>query len=774
MAGRKQDPEQGAKTSGVNPGYAVFQLSKALTASEDHEEPDVRKRGKERVSKWKAVLENILEGAADYGSRTPIAATPAWATLEVVTGGFATGELLAGGPLRDHEKALLERFPESRKRQGRLSLNSYFLTDEGLGELFDRLKSGRYDVDLPEEGALMVAAWLADNGHSEKARELVDEISPFFSKLRFYPIPLDRPRTFGARVHVQDVGETVENLRKIGPNMRILTQKEAVEVWAPFYDRLVALFLETVEDGWPCRTYPDGWKRRAFSLLDEYADLRKAHRLCAKPERTDGNFALLREFLALCRKDASKLTGREVGRIRLILDGYVKKRGFPGSRQCTEARSRQRMDVRHPTHHEIAKVVIPRLEKLPGRNGIDDIEPLRQPVVKEEAECFGLPEGTPIPESIGRKVERCLNETAEVLVERGLITSGDTLARVLPQTTSGIRAAGIRDPRLRGLYAAIYRAFRRRRSLLLLNLEKQVQIEELPWIAAIDGFRGENLSSRELAGQTLEETALLVLSSFPHAVVPNKLLQEMRALAGDASLDMPLVEELAADIFMGEFSPKFLESAKRAADFLDGTLYAVYYGIDREEIRRIPEKKEKVKRVWFRRSKMEEHNRFARLCALRAGVSLDTWDPAINGMIIEQQQILTTQNLAALFCALDLAEALRDRLSEMARHCFRWVCRRQQTKTAGWRSRLKMLKNTAYAWRQMIFFLSLVDRDEIAEFIGWAQKHLEKQSEDFRVRFHPALKGLMLAAQGRSLDSESAASKGARRFLGWSKTGHWL
>lgn len=66
-------------------------------------------------------------------------------------------------------------------------------------------------------------------------------------------------------------------------------------------------------------------------------------------------------------------------------------------------------------------------------------------------------------------------------------------------------------------------------------------------------------------------------------------------------------------------------------------------------------------------------------------------------MIIEQQQILTTQNLAALFAGLNLPDALRGQLGEMAKQCFRWICRRQQMKVGNWHARLIMLKNTAYA-----------------------------------------------------------------------------
>ena len=85
-----------------------------------------------------------------------------------------------------------------------------------------------------------------------------------------------------------------------------------------------------------------------------------------------------------------------------------------------------------------------------------------------------------------------------------------------------------------------------------------------------------------------------------------------------------------------------------------------------------------------------------------------------------------------------------------------------------------MLKNTAYGWRQMVFFLSLLPRETVAAFLGWAEGHLEEQPEEFRNSFRPALKGLALAAEGRSVEAEYDENRDVRRFLGWSKARHWL
>jgi hypothetical protein len=549
MTKRETDHEATAAPPAINPGYAAFQIAKALTAVEEHEDPATRERAREKAATWQSILTKIISGTLDYGSRTPVKDVPAWATLEVVTGGFATGQLLANGPLQDHECSQLEELALAADGSDRRVLNAYFVTEEGLAVLEERLQAGCYDVNIPEEGALLVVAWLVRNRHSDAARHVLEEISPYFAKLRFYPIPAEQPRRFGARVHLQDVAHTIRDLKAIRPNKRVLAQKEAVRIWAPHYDRIAALFLETVEDDWPCQKYAADWATRALALLGEYAVLRREHGLCGKPERTRGHVAQMRAFLARCATAPKSLTGREVGRIRLILHRYIQKRGYPESQKCAEARRRQQRNVGGPTFHEIASVVIPRLQVYTQDNGLDDLGNPSQAVTQAETLAFGVPEGTAIPTSIQHKVERCLNDTVAALVERGLITSAEVLARVLPQMTAGIRAAGIADATLRQLYAAVYRAFRRRRSLLLLNLEKQVRIEELPWIAAIDRFRSDNISDRDLAKQTLEEVAVLTISSFPQAILPNKLLQELRALTKTANLEIPLVDELAVELF---------------------------------------------------------------------------------------------------------------------------------------------------------------------------------------------------------------------------------
>src|SRR5690606_15232667 len=112
----------------------------------------------------------------------------------------------------------------------------------------------------------------------------------------------------------------------------------------------------------------------------------------------------------------------------------------------------------------------------------------------------------------------------------------------------------------RTLYGAIYAAFRRRRSLLLLHLERQVRFEELPWVAALSPYREAGLDARTQAARTLQQVTTLAITAFPQTILPNKLITELRALARAAAIEVPLVNELAADIFMGALSEHFLRA----------------------------------------------------------------------------------------------------------------------------------------------------------------------------------------------------------------------
>ncbi len=752
----------------VGSSYAQFQLAKAFAATARATDAQEHGHASAKVASWRRVIQNLMTGSVDYGVRTPVNQAPAWATLEVLTGGFATGALLASGPLLPHELATLQRIGPVRPGEERAQLNAYFLSDAGLAELQDWLRTRQYAITVPEEGALLVAAWLVGDGHADQARALLGEISPFFHQLRFYPSPSTRAVEPRSVVYVKDAPTAVKQLNAMGPHPGVLAQQEAVRVWAPFRDRMLALILETVRDDWPCQTYPPDWAERGRGLLNEFTQLRKTHQQCRNPENLGKHFAQLRQLLAQTVSAPQSLTGRDVARIRAILKGYVAKRGAPGSELLTRYRDAQASDVSAPTHDRFAQLVAARACAFPEGLSADDIAQMLSPATSEEALRHGLSIGLLVPASIRRKIEGCLADTPEELTRQGHITSGEVLAKVLVQITSGIRAQAVDDPLLQPVYASVYSAFRMRRSLLLLNLQKQVQIEELPWVAAIDAFRTQGVQEQDVSRQALTHVSAMALAAFPHAILPNKLLQELKALAKGADLKIPLVDELAADIFMGQFSTTFVDAVLQTAQVMQGSLYATYYGIDYQIIAQ----ELSALRGSDAKTQAAATQLFADICGTRAG-TVRRSTPAANGMVIEQQQILTTQNLSVLFSALGLRSVLDAQLISMAQQCFRWVCRRQQLKMDDFHARLIMLKNTAYAWRQMIFFLSL-QPDRVPEFLQWAAAHLQQQPEAFRARFEAAISGLDLASLGQVPPDEPTGRSRARRFLGWSTQRHWL
>ena len=146
---------------------------------------------------------------------------------------------------------------------------------------------------------------------------------------------------------------------------------------------------------------------------------------------------------------------------------------------------------------------------------------------------------------------------------------------------------------------------------------------------------------------------------------------------------------------------------------------------------------------------------------------------ADNGTVVEQAQVLTTHNLAVLFDVLGLREALGPDLEPMARRCCTWICRRLRFRPdETWHARLIAVKNSAYAWRQMVFYLSLQPPRTQGAFLEWAEAELGRRRPELRERFRPALEGLRSALPGAS--PPPGASTPARPFLGWTTGTPWL
>ncbi|MFG2064872.1 hypothetical protein ACGFIK_26045 [Micromonospora sp. NPDC048871] len=206
-----------------------------------------------------------------------------------------------------------------------------------------------------------------------------------------------------------------------------------------------------------------------------------------------------------------------------------------------------------------------------------------------------------------------------------------------PRLAAATAASAYPDPALRILMDATYRAFRSRRSVLLLNLEHQVSVAELPWVRAVASARIDSSDTREQAGRTLARLASAAVTGFPATVLPNPLVKELSTLSKQC---------------------------------------------------------------------------------------------------------------------LDEVLRLTARIHHNPRP-------------------LSTVKNTAYAWRHMLFFLSLSTGEEQAAFLAHSAQRLAAQPDHVRTRLAPAVTGLGHIVGGGTFDPNGRAGTG-RRLLGWATREHWI
>lgn len=735
-------------------GYALGQLSKAFLTATTDENPDVRRRADRRAQRWVQALEQMADGRVDVGTRAPVRGLPTWVTLEVLRGGFATGSAMANVPLEAEETALAQRLgiPAARRM-----IFGYFLTEEGLADLYGLLDSGAYRVEIPEDAALLTMAWLVRAGDRVAALDLLEAISPYAGMLRLAPKAAHTSITPPDHVFRITAGEAADALRSRQPNPRVEAQREALAVWNPFSDRVLSLWLRRCHNG---RLSVDGdaaWRTSAWALVDEYDRLAATHTLCTKHRKPKENLAILLAALRTVRA-GQVLSDREVGLVRCAIEAQVAKRGRPESEKHAALRDQQRAVAAAPAHSQLAAIAASRVGGLELAEGIEQPEAFSGNVTAEEESQSGVPTGSAMPRSVPRLLTRAHSAPIEKLLDDGVVPSAEVLAALAPRISASVVAAGFADPALSRLAAGNYRAFRRRRSLLLLNLDKQVQITELPWVRAV---AGHSQATTDEAMAVARRMGALALDRFPSTVMPNPLVQELEHLLSAAGHDVPLVEELAADIFMGRFSDKFRKAAQTAARIIGGTLYSRYYGIDPQQVLSLPEPaKSQTSWTWRRMRPTEPGVSFGDLCWERAGYAADRQRSVVaNGTVIEQSQILTTHNLAVLVSIgvqptrswIDLAREAVDRTGDLLD-----LASRQQRPLA-------TVKNAAYAWRQAIFFMSVADQKEVAALLD----------DDFLTASGPVVMNELIGDLRRAANG-APADEGRSPFLGWTLGRHWI
>lgn len=613
--------------------------------------------------------------------------------------------------------------------------------------------------------------------------------------------------------------------------MKYGINKLVVEKLAPAYDALVSLIMSTCthvpgntslsSDSsdflLPFQKSPTSAQRRAFQAVDakfeeiasEAAELRRGRDVRSKtlkqlgPKRNCG-FLLSAARTFFGRGPRLPTDKMEHARKILVQIDTNPRRGLPltwkpgvslkdllteaGAEQdCTQSsadeirsvmlakfRAEQRFYVRvDPSFlsKPWADLLMERIDALRADrfSGLDDVEPLLVACRKKEASRSGLREGAAVPSGTLRLLRLLQRGTVDELLAAGLVPSMETLADLAGPLIGAAKVQGVhRNEAFRTLYGATSAAFRKRRSLLLLNYETQVKFLELPWAEHLESFsRNKNFADRT---DTLRELfcsyVRVCVRRWPHVMIPNKMVSALGDIAAAAKIKtqhgewMGLMAELAADIFMGGFVPKWGAHAAVSKKMLTGSLYDQYFRVSVED-----------SSIWERVQAGKAADNVTEMEAFclpaRKGVA---WSVASNGAYIERAMVFTTHNYAYLFevlASLDRAFA-QDELQEIAEACFASLSEtlRPVTKDAKmpWQSKLQRTKNVAYGWRQLVFIVSRLDKSGIDAFFA---KTVSQEKAMQGCHLQRALVDLRSVWQGMTEDRKRTW----KPFFGWNVKG---
>lgn len=193
---------------------------------------------------------------------------------------------------------------------------------------------------------------------------------------------------------------------------------------------------------------------------------------------------------------------------------------------------------------------------------------------------FPEDEGVPIetldemkfPAPLRKMIYRCASASVDVLVERGIIPSSEVLAKNFRSLVAACGASSMPTPEMERLYALTYQAFSGG-GVLLLDFRAQIKFHDLPIYPMITKYREKD---EEVKAVTLREMARIIVRYFPATLPPNPTIT---TLADVIDKKVPLVKEIAPDIFMGSFSATFMKALRENVGKF-GDLYSSYFGFD--------------------------------------------------------------------------------------------------------------------------------------------------------------------------------------------------
>ena len=756
-----------------------------------------------------AALQQVLVIAQElprWGSRRPTT-YPEWVTLEVAHGGFATGR--AKSAFLVEAEQLKERSEHAEVPEPRT--NQSFLNEEGLQELAAMLDSGLYQIEFPENSAFLVLVHLLRQDRVQDARELMQELAPYIDEIRFYPSASATAPTFSPlKVGVINIRELKGILHSIqgACGKRGLTMsrhQDGCDFYQPIQAQALRILTDVLENGGALPSDCTEIKKEIEALATQYfivnpipskvvvkvatKGVAQDPHPVSKHIRAHSTTRVLVEALCtmalgnqLSEEELKTVTDRvrtvaakngvvgtpryETYRARVELSSAVSNNGAEvGMAAAKILNSEKQADQSYLEESEVtalAEKVMAAVNKSSGNNNGYST------AIRAPRQYHGT-SASQLPTRVQSAFSRAVSRTIEEHIEAGVINSAEMIADVVPVLFNAAASNKIEDPVLRRLYCDLAVAFSRRRSLLLLDLQSQVRLDELPFAKPmLAGLKSGSGNSAEVVAtiDTIRIATRAWLDHFPHTMTPNRFVSAIkgviRGLRGPTNqnsyapapsntgifaaisnmlglsrtaavaeapaaptpstpeVEMPrLLEELAADIFMGSFSSNFPLSTLQAAKALRGTIYERYYNLSAIYAKLIAE----MGRVAQTTTAAGPPSQLGSILLDCATDCQPLWGAdntgrytVANGRIIEAVMVLSTHNLYQLYSWLGLEQAAPSEGGvnnlNAARATWKYIIGVFTNPPADTYYGYRMV---AYAWRQLLFFLSMEEKRVVIE-----------------------------------------------------------
>jgi len=244
------------------------------------------------------------------------------------------------------------------------------------------------------------------------------------------------------------------------------------------------------------------------------------------------------------------------------------------------------------------------------------------------------------------------------------------------------------------------------------------------------------------------------LAASPQSLLSDAALKEWQERAAAIGLPFSFSSQTGDRVSLA-----CLEAARAAEKVLAGSVYERYFDLHAAF--------QQVADVSF------DPFAFGVLCELRAGFTTRSSQnmQKRKDCIVEQLQVMTSNNLAALVVSLGLVESIDVNWDDLVLSTWQWVLAKLEDPPEEEDARGLVCREVATAWRQLIFYLALASSQKTA--ISKMGFHLHEVSGKFGDAMHCHLHAFLIAPLQKALDGETVGKEYA--LLGnVPGSRHWL